>query len=85
MLPHVSARKRESLEEAFGAVLRQHRIEADLAQEALAEAADMSRVGLSLLERGHRCPSLRTVFQLARALGTPPSALVRDVERRLGL
>ncbi len=54
---------------AFGALLRRFRIDADLSQEALAERARMSVETISALERGaRRSPYRDTVASLAGAL-----------------
>jgi predicted ATPase/DNA-binding XRE family transcriptional regulator len=53
----------------FGALLRQHRVAAELSQESLAERARMSVEGVSALERGYRQrPQRQTVTALAQAL-----------------
>jgi LuxR family maltose regulon positive regulatory protein len=53
----------------FSALLRQHRIDAGLSQEALAERAKLSTRAVSDLERGvRRLPYRATVAQLADAL-----------------
>ena len=67
----------------FGAVLRERRVAAALTQEALALEAGLERGFISLLERGLRQPSLRTLLVLAAPLGVSASALIRDVESRL--
>jgi len=54
---------------AFGTLLRQFRLKADLSQEALAERARMSVVTVGALERGvRRAPYRDTVAMLAEAL-----------------
>jgi transcriptional regulator with XRE-family HTH domain len=53
----------------FAVLLRQFRAEAELTQEALAEAADISPRNIQKLERGESQPYLVTVQRLARALG----------------
>ena len=54
----------------FGDLLRRHRVEAGLSQEALAERAGLSLRGVSDLERGvRRAPYPDTVQRLAEALG----------------
>jgi LuxR family maltose regulon positive regulatory protein len=54
---------------AFGELLRRHRLEAGLSQEALAERARMSARGVGDLERGvRRCPYPNTITRLATAL-----------------
>jgi DNA-binding XRE family transcriptional regulator len=66
---------------SFG--VRARREAAGLSQEALAKAANLHRVYISLLERGHRVPSLGTVQMLAKALNTSMSSLVTATERRM--
>lgn len=51
-----------------------------LSQEKLAFACDRHPTFISLIERGQRSPTLRTVFLLAAALDVKPSRLVSDVE-----
>jgi transcriptional regulator with XRE-family HTH domain len=64
----------------FGIVLRRLREAAHLSQEALASEAQLHRNYVGLLERGERTPSILIVDQLARALGTTMSKLLRQVE-----
>jgi predicted ATPase/DNA-binding CsgD family transcriptional regulator/DNA-binding XRE family transcriptional regulator len=55
---------------SFGALLRRHRLQAGLTQQALAERAGLSLRGLSDLERGaRRSPYPNTVRRLAKAIG----------------
>src|SRR5947209_7844075 len=57
----------------FGFLLRRHRLEAELTQEALAERARVSARVVSDLERGvTRSPRAHTVWQLADALQLSP-------------
>ena len=65
-----------SIPAAFGLVLRELRQRAGLSQEALADAADVDRTYISLLERGLRQPTLETLFSLSRALNVSPSTMV---------
>ena len=54
---------------SFGTLLKRHRLEAGLSQEALAERAHMSARGVGDLERGvRRFPYRDTIAQLAAAL-----------------
>ena len=55
-------------ENAFGVVLRSLRTKAGLSQEELALESDLDRSFISLLERGLRQPTLKTIFQLVDAL-----------------
>ncbi len=62
--------------EAFGTLLRRHRLEASLTQEALAERAAISATAVAALERGRRrAPRLTTLRQIARALDLGADAL----------
>lgn len=68
---------------AFGLVLRKHREQASLSQEALAHASDVHRTYVSLIERGIRHPTLDVVFRLAEALKIAPSVLVAATEKQV--
>jgi transcriptional regulator with XRE-family HTH domain len=65
-----------SIAAAFGLVLREFRQGAGLSQEALADAADVERTYISLLERGLREPTLETLFALSEALSVSPSTMI---------
>jgi len=67
------------VEEAFGQVLRSKREQAGLTQTLLAELSGLDRTFVSLLERGERHPSLRTIFAISSALDMLPEDLVREV------
>ena len=68
----------------FGRILRSRRLKAGLTQEGLAFEAGVHPTYVSLLERGARTPSLQVVLQLAQALKTTMTKLVREVEQALG-
>ena len=70
----------DELAQDFGKVLRETRKRQGLSQQSLALETDLDRTYISLLERGKRQPSLRTLFILAEALGTRASTLVRKLE-----
>ncbi len=62
----------------FGPVLRRYRVRAGLTQEELAHRAGLSVRAVSDMERGRtRKPFLRSVRQLAGALGLPPAERAR--------
>lgn len=73
--------RQTKLQKAFGTILRDLRLKQDLSQEALADAAELDRTFISLLERGQRQPSLSTLFALSEVLAVRPSELVRRIEQ----
>ena len=60
--------------------LRTHREKSGLSQEALAEACNLHRTEISLLERCKRSPRLETLVILARGLGlSSPAELLEGI------
>lgn len=55
----------------YGKALRIARAVAGLGQNELAAAADIDASHVSLIERGARKPSIRSIAKLCRALGIP--------------
>ena len=72
-----------ALQESFGVVLRQLRVEKGLSQEGLALEAGLDRTFVSMLERGLRQPTLSSLFVLAAALQIPASRLVWLTEKAI--
>ncbi len=72
-----------ALQESFGTVLRQLRVEKGLSQEALALESGLDRTFVSMLERGLRQPTLSSLFALAEALQIPASRIVRLTEKEI--
>jgi transcriptional regulator with XRE-family HTH domain len=70
-----------SLEERFGSVLQQLRKERGVSQEELGSKSGYHRTYISLLERGKKSPSLKTIFQLAKAIDMTPSDIIGLVEK----
>ena len=69
-----------SAREQFAENLRQARDRAGLSQEALADACDLHRTEISLLERSKRSPRLETIVTLAQGLGLADACeLVRGI------
>ncbi|CAM4447949.1 helix-turn-helix domain-containing protein [Paenibacillus tarimensis] len=68
------------LETAFGIVLKKYRQFSSLSQEELALRCDLDRTFISLLERGHRRPTLNTIFTIAASLKVRPTELIQEVE-----
>ena len=73
-----------AFEAAFGQVLKQMRSAQGLSQEKLSFASHLDRSFISQLECGIKQPSLITIFQLAKALKTTPSALLSETEKLSG-
>ena len=70
-----------TIEEAFGLTLQELRKARRISQEALGFESGYHRTYISQLERGHKSPSLKTIFQLAAALKVSPAEIVLSVER----
>jgi transcriptional regulator with XRE-family HTH domain len=66
---------------AFGRVLRKHRLDKNLSQEALSEKADLHPTHVSLIERFQRNPSLNVADSLAKALGLSLSEMIAESEK----
>lgn len=65
-----------SIEELFGNVLKRLRNDKNLSQEELGFESGYHRTYISLLERGKKSPSIKTIFQLAKALDIKPSEIM---------
>ncbi len=75
-------RSLDNLDRVFGKTLQELRERRGLSQENLGFDSGYHRTYISLLERGLRNPSLRTVFRLAEILQVRPSELVQLVEEK---
>ncbi len=71
---------RNTLQLAFGKVIRGLRREAGLSQEELAYRCNLHRTYISQLERGLKSPSLTTIEALAHSLGKSPHQLIKVAE-----
>lgn len=70
-------------EKIFGQVLRKFRTTNRLSQEKLSQECGLDRSYISLLERGLRQPSLKTILLLSRILNTTAADMIHDVEEIL--
>lgn len=70
----------QRLRETFGNELRKARHATGISQEQLALQVGLDRTYISMLERGIRQPSLKTIFLLCSALGVRGSELIRRIE-----
>jgi len=65
----------------FAENLRKARERSGLSQEALADACELHRTEISLLERSKRSPRLETIVILSKGLGlSSPGALLDDID-----
>jgi transcriptional regulator with XRE-family HTH domain len=69
-----------SPEEQFGKEVRLLRRRLGLSQEALAAECGLHRTYIGSVERGERNVSLQNIVRIARALGVPPSWLLKHVK-----
>jgi transcriptional regulator with XRE-family HTH domain len=69
------------LTRAFAGIIRAHRLQRGMTQEALAEAAGIHHTYVGLLERGQRSPTIDVAERLAAALGKKLSAMIEEAER----
>lgn len=73
-----------NLENIFGKVLKELRLASGYSQEKLALDCDLDRTYISMLERGKRQPTLKTIFTLCEKLNCSPSEMVKLVENEVG-
>ena len=73
-----------TIEEAFGEVIRDLRKANQISQEKLADMSNLDRSFISLLECGHKQPSLITIFQLAKAFNLSASKILSLAEEKIG-
>jgi transcriptional regulator with XRE-family HTH domain len=84
-VPGQRKRKRSatSPQKAFGAVLRQLRLERQQSQDSYAHETGYHRNYIGQLERGEKSPSLNALFDFAQSFGMEPSELLRRVEQNI--
>ena len=71
----------------FGKILLKRRLQAGLSQEAVADAANLHRTYIGMIESGRRLPTVLTAWQLARSLEVSFADLMAEVDaayRRAG-
>ena len=72
-----------TIEEAFGEVIRELRKAKQISQEKLADLSKLDRSFISLLECGHKQPSLITIFQIAKAFNISASKILSLAEEKI--
>lgn len=70
----------DNLPQYFGAFLRSTRKGHGLSQEELALRTGLDRTFISLLERGKRQPTLKTIFVLAQAFQMPVVEIIEQIQ-----
>ena len=73
------------LAQAFGAAVRALRTERGIAQETLANLADIERSHMGKIERGEHAPSLAIIFKIAGALECGTAMLMSETEKLLAV
>ncbi|WP_028978181.1 helix-turn-helix domain-containing protein [Sporocytophaga myxococcoides] len=68
------------LQQIFGKVVRELRIEKGITQEKLAELADLDRAFIYHLEAGNKEPSLTTIFKISDGLKVSPSVIIGKID-----
>jgi len=76
--------ERDRVQAAFGARVREFRVEKQLTLEMLAERADLHANYLGSVERGERNLSLYNIWRLAQGLGLTASDLMQELPTRKG-
>lgn len=71
----------ESLAKRFGDLVRRKRLEQGYSQEDFSFMARLHQTYISGIERGRRNITLETAEQIAKALGTPLSSMLAEIER----
>jgi transcriptional regulator with XRE-family HTH domain len=66
---------------ALGRRMRELRAKQGFSQEAFADHCGLHRTAMSLIERGKRVPSLRTLLTLSQGFGISVSELLKDVDK----
>ncbi|HET8955685.1 MAG TPA: helix-turn-helix transcriptional regulator [Solirubrobacterales bacterium] len=84
MPPPRRSKPRSPEHAALGEAVRQLRLEAEMSQEQLAEAAGTDLTQVGGVERGVRNPSYTTLLRLAGALGTSVGEMASLADRLRG-
>lgn len=84
MPPPRRSKPRSPEHAALGEAVRQLRLEAEMSQEELAEAAGTDLTQVGGVERGVRNPSYTTMLRLAGALGTSVGEMATRADRLRG-
>ena len=64
--------------------MRELRAKQGFSQEAFADHCGLHRTAISLIERGHRVPSLKTLITISSGFGVSLSEFLRGVDKARG-
>lgn len=73
--------KGQTLNQAFGKIIKQLRQEQGLSQQELADYSEVDRSYISDLERGRYNPTIQTIFKLSEILKVKPHDLIALVDK----
>lgn len=73
--------KGQTLNQAFGKIIKQLRQEQGLSQQELADYSEVDRSYISDLERGRYNPTIQTIFKLSEILKVKPQDLIGLVDK----
>jgi DNA-binding XRE family transcriptional regulator len=76
--PILAFMNNDDLKRKFGDKVKKLRNKCGLSQEELAYKSGLHRTQITLIENGHRCPRLDTIYKLASALQVKPERLLPD-------
>ena len=76
--------RQPGLQESLAEVIREMRLARGLSQERLAEASDLHRNYIGLVERAVNSPTVAALAAIARAFSVQPSELLRAAEDKMG-
>jgi transcriptional regulator with XRE-family HTH domain len=71
---------RDGIRAEIGRRIRNLRLDRGMSQVMLADAAELSRVNLSRIERGKAAVMITTLLRITRALGVSLADLVQGIE-----
>jgi len=76
------AMENDKFQSVLGETIRELRQSEGIAQEKLANLAEIDRTYMSAIERGLKNPSVKIIFQIAEGLGINPSEIIAELENR---
>lgn len=75
--------KGQTLNQTFGKIIKQLRLEQGLSQQELADYSEVDRSYVSDLERGRYNPTLQTIYKISEILKVKPHELIQQLDKAL--